>query len=302
MVILTFSQGERQAALLAAALQHHDEMECRLALIEVHRFPDGESRVTVPTPLPEQVVIFCSLDRPDEKLIELLLAASAVRDQGVKRLMLVAPYLCYMRQDKAFHAGEAVSQRVIGQLLGDAFDVVITVDPHLHRVSHLHEAIPATTAIALSATGLMADFLQVHVERPWLFGPDAESRQWVEAIADGHGFDVAVAEKVRLGDSDVHICLPAGVDISGRHIVLVDDVASTGRTLLAAAAAVRLAGAISVSAIVTHALFAGDAWEKLQGGGIDHIWSTDSISHSSNVISLAPLLADAIGKYCVSEA
>ncbi|TLS73607.1 ribose-phosphate diphosphokinase [Mariprofundus erugo] len=294
MKVLTFPDGEVQAARLADALSHGGAGVISYALIEVHRFPDGESRVMVPTPLPEQVVIFCSLDRPEGKLIELLLAASAARDQGVKRLILVVPYLCYMRQDKAFHAGEAVSQRVIGKLLADAFDVVMTVDPHLHRVHQLQEAVPAATAIALSATGLMADFLQEHVERPWLLGPDAESRQWVEAIAAGHGFDAGVAEKERLGDSNVHVHLPGGANVAGRNVVLVDDVASTGRTLLAAAEAARAAGAASVSAVVTHALFAGDAWSKLRHAGFDHIWSTDSISHSSNVICLAPLLADAI--------
>jgi len=296
MMVLNFPADRGQAIALASALSGNQTVHA--ADLFVHRFPDGESRVAVPVPLPECVIIMCSLDRPNDKLIELLLAAAAARDNGVKRLMLVAPYLCYMRQDKAFHAGEAISQRMIGGLLAATFDVVITVDPHLHRIHHLEQAIPASKAIALSATGLMADFIASHLDQPLLLGPDEESEQWVSAIASGHAFNVAVAEKQRLGDSDVHIHLPPAISFSGRHIVLVDDIASTGRTLLAAAAAARAAGARSVSAIVTHALFAGDAWERLQAADIDDIWSTDSITHKSNVISLAPLLADGV-KACL---
>jgi len=116
----------------------------------------------------------------------------------------------------------------------------------------------------------------------------------VDAIASGRGFNVAVAEKLRTGDSNVSVRLPDDITFAGRHIVLVDDMASTGRTLLAAAAAAKAAGAASVSAIITHALFAGDAWQRLQAAELDAIWSTDSISHPSNVISLAPLLAEGV--------
>ena len=293
MVVLSFPDAAGQASMLAASLLS-EQGRVSAAEITVHRFPDGESRVAVPVPLPDHVVILCSLNQPNEKLIELLLAASAARANGVKRLILVAPYLCYMRHDTAFHPGEAISQQVIGMLLADAFDGVVTVDPHLHRVHQLKQAIPASKALALSATVLMGDFIASRVEQPLLLGPDEESQQWVDAIAAGRGFDVAVAEKQRLGDSDVQIHLPADISVAGRHIVLVDDVASTGRTLLAAVEAAKAAGAASVSAIITHALFAGDAWPRLQAAELDAIWSTDSIVHSSNVISLAPLLANGV--------
>jgi len=297
MMVLNFPADRTAARALAAALSS-ERLPVDAADIDVHRFPDGESRVSVPVPLPECVVILCSLDMPNAKLVELLLAASAARDNGVKQLILVAPYLCYMRQDMAFHAGEAVSQHVLGNLLAGAFDAVITVDPHLHRVHHLEQAIPAGKAIALSATALMGDFIATQIDRPLLLGPDDESLQWVSAVAAGRGFDIAVATKERLGDSDVVIHMPVNISVAGRHIVLVDDMASTGRTLLAAASAATAAGASSVSAIVTHALFAGDAWPRLQASDFDHIWSTDSITHPSNVISLAPLLADGV-KTCL---
>lgn len=262
------------------------------AEVVLHRFPDGETRVRLPPALPDSVVLCCSLDHPDDKLVALLLAAEGARDLGAQRLTLVAPYLCYMRQDRAFHPGEVVSQRVIGGLLAHYFDGLITVDPHLHRVHSLAEAVPLAHPRALSAREPIAAFLRERAPDALLVGPDAESEQWVSAVGRRAGLDWCVGEKIRRGDRDVSIRLHG--DFAGRHVVLVDDVASTGRTLEVAARTVLDAGAAVVSAVVTHALFADDAVERLRAAGVREIWSTDSIPHPSNVIALAPLLAAAL--------
>ena len=264
--------------------------------IVLHRFPDGEHRLTVPMPLTENVIIYMCLDHPNEKLVELLMAAGAARDNGANRLLLVAPYLCYMRQDIAFHPGEAVSQKIIGRLLADHFDAVITVDPHLHRIERLDDAIPLQHAIALTAAAPMAEFLSKQFDAPLLIGPDAESRQWVESIADICGFDFTVGEKQRLGDREVYIRLPEDMPLAGRDVVIVDDIASTGRTIIATAEAVLAEKPRSLSVLVTHALLAGDAEARIRRLAIDNIWSTDSIVHPTNAISLVPLLASAIAK------
>ncbi len=99
------------------------------AKVSIHRFSDGESRVALPPTLPERVIFCQSLNNPNEKLVELLLAAKTARHLGAKHLTLVAPYLCYMRQDMAFTPGEAVSQTIVGVWLGAWFDTVVTVDP-----------------------------------------------------------------------------------------------------------------------------------------------------------------------------
>jgi hypothetical protein len=122
--------------------------------IERHRFPDGELKLRLPVDaagrLPPNAVLLRSLHQPNEKLVELLLAARTARTLGVQHLTLVAPYLAYMRQDIAFHHGEAVSQQVVGGFLAGLFDAVITVDPHLHRIERLEQAIAVPQAIALS--------------------------------------------------------------------------------------------------------------------------------------------------------
>lgn len=263
------------------------------AEVALHRFPDGESRVTLPESLPERVVLCRSLDHPNDKLVELLLAAGTARELGARHLTLAAPYLCYMRQDIAFHPGEAVSQRLVGGLLAQLFDAVVTVDPHLHRIERLDQAIPGRQALAISAAPAMAAFLRQQVDSPLLLGPDGESDQWVRAIAEPAGLACAVARKERAGDREVRISLP-DLPWQGRTVVLVDDMVSTGQTLVAVATALRSAGAGAIHCLVTHPLFADDATPQLRAAGVDQIWSSDSIGHASNAVPLAALLAGAI--------
>ena len=286
--IIGFGDYAAQGKRLAAALG------LPYAEAAVHTFPDGERRLRLPTPLAAHVIFCRSLNDPDHKLIELLLAAGSARDNGARRLTLITPYLAYMRQDIAFHPGEAVSQRIIGKLLAQAFDAVITVDAHLHRIDHLSQAIPLAHAINLSATGAMGDFIAHECPDALLLGPDGESEQWVAAVAAAAGgLDYGVATKTRRGDRDVSIDMP-GIDFHGRRVVLVDDVASTGRTLALAAHQARAAGATSTHCLVTHGLFVGDALAALKDAGVDKVWSTDSVTHPSNRIELAGLLAGAV--------
>ncbi len=286
--IIGFGDYAAQGKRLAAALG------LPYAEAAVHTFPDGERRLHLPTPLAAHVIFCRSLNDPDHKLIELLLAAGSARDNGARRLTLVTPYLAYMRQDIAFHPGEAVSQRIIGKLLAQTFDAVITVDAHLHRIDHLSQAIPLAHAINLSAAGAMGEFIARECPDALLLGPDGESRQWVATVAAAAGgLDYGVATKTRRGDRDVSIDMP-GIDFHGRRVVLVDDVASTGRTLALAARQARAAGATSAHCLVTHSLFVGDALAALKDAGIDKVWSTDSVTHPSNRIELAGLLAGAV--------
>src|SRR6478672_6773604 len=124
--IQSLPSGLEQAKRLARRL------DVPVREIEVHEFPDGEMRVTVSPGIPA-TIIYAPLDHPNDKLLAILLAAEALRRNGARRLVLAAPYLCYMRQDAAFRAGEAISQKVVGTLLANAVDRIVTVDAHLHR-------------------------------------------------------------------------------------------------------------------------------------------------------------------------
>jgi ribose-phosphate pyrophosphokinase len=287
MLILAFDEYMLQAQCLGTALG------VQVQKVYLHHFPDSESLLRLPTAIPEHVIICRSLNQPNDKLIELLLCVKTARQLGAKRVTLVAPYLCYMRQDVANQPGEAVSQSIIGQMLANLFDDVITVDSHLHRISTLNQAIPLDNAINLTAADEIGCFLRQQLDYAVLLGPDAESKQWVTAIAKKIGFDYSVAEKIRLSDKQIVITLPE-YDFTNKPVVIIDDMASTGRTLAKATVLLLAAGAKQVYVAVTHPLFCGDAEAHILHAGVKKIWSTDSISHSSACISLDKLLAQAI--------
>ena len=261
--------------------------------IKIHHFPDKESLVTLPEKENDHVIFCLSLDYPNNKLIELFLAVKTARKQGIKRLSLVAPYLCYMRQDTSFHPEEAVSQQIIGQWLSELFDDIITVDPHLHRINSLDTVIPNTNNIILSATSLLGEFVKSLKQNVVLIGPDEESLQWVKQVASISGSTFAVATKIRHSDTQVSIQLPQ-IKYQNQHIILIDDVISTGHTIAQAAAQLYEEAAQQVDVLVTHALFSQGAMITLKNVNIKNIWSSDSVPHKTNKISLASLLTDKI--------
>jgi ribose-phosphate pyrophosphokinase len=293
-ILLYFDDEHAAASRLAEA------SGLAFAQVERHRFPDGEIKLRLPDTLPERVVLLRTLDHPNEKLVELLLAARTARTLGARHLTLVAPYLAYMRQDIAFRPGEAVSQRIVGRFLAELFDAVITVDPHLHRVATLAEAVPAAQAIVLSGAPVLADLIAQRRPRALLMGPDSESAQWIAQAAARHGFDHAVCAKLRHGDHAVEIELPA-LAVAGRAVVLLDDVASTGHTVVQAARLLLAAGARTVDSAVTHALLSDEALRMMREAGVGEIWSTDCIAHPTNAVSVTPLIAQALRSLFRSE-
>jgi ribose-phosphate pyrophosphokinase len=281
--------SSRDATALAGRLG----VPCRE--IAVHAFPDGEIRVTA-APASATTIVYASLDRPNDKLIALMFAAEALRRGGAKRLVLVAPYLCYMRQDAAFHEGEAISQKVIGPLLAGCFDRVITFDAHLHRTPDLATVFPGIRSDNLSAIPAISDALGRFGLDPAtvVIGPDAESLPWVSDLAGRLRLSHAVAGKVRRGDRSVAVEFQDTAPIAGHPVVIVDDIVSSGGTIIACANALAAAGATSIDAVVTHALFPDDIFREMLRSGIRSIRSTHSVPHSTNAIALDALLADAL--------
>ncbi|QDF36937.1 ribose-phosphate pyrophosphokinase [Bradyrhizobium symbiodeficiens] len=263
--------------------------------IAVHRFPDSELRVAV-APATDTTILYAPLDQPNDKLIALLFAAEALRRNGAKRLVLVAPYLCYMRQDAAFHAGEAISQRAMGALLATTVDRVVTVDAHLHRTTDIRLVFPGIEAENLSAMPAIANALATESIDPAtiVIGPDMESEPWVNDIASRLRLQHTVARKTRHGDRSVAISFADPGLLAGRPALLVDDIVSSGTTLMAAAKALIAMGAAAVDAVVTHALFPPAMIVAFTGAGIRSIRSTDSVPHPTNAIALDDILAAAL--------
>ena len=267
------------------------ELGAPLHVVALHRFPDGESLPTVPA-TSGHVVLYRSLNRPDRKLTSLLLAADAWRRAGASRLTLVAPYLCYMRQDAVFRAGEPLSRDVVTGWLRAAFDRVSTVDPHLHRTPDLAALLGAET-VTLSAGPLLADAIGPGAEDWVIVGPDAESGQWVSRVAAALGVASLMLSKARLGDRSVRLSSSSLELVRGRAAVLVDDVSSSGGTLRQAVQRLLAAGARSVDVAVTHSLLRLSDERRLHGVGARRILCTDSC-RPDGPVRLAALLASTL--------
>jgi ribose-phosphate pyrophosphokinase len=287
--IQSLPSSSRDAAGLAARLgvPFHE--------IAIHAFPDGEIRVTA-GPASATTIIYASLDRPNDKLIALLFAAEALRRGAAKRLVLVAPYLCYMRQDTAFHEGEAISQKVIGPLLARCIDRVVTVDAHLHRTPDITAVFPGIQSDNLSAMPAISDALRKTGLDPStvVVGPDAESLPWVSDLAGRLGLSHAVATKTRRGDRSVAIEFHDTARIAGRPALIVDDIVSSSGTIIACAKALTAAGVTAIDAVVTHALFPEAVCTQMTSSGIRSIRSTHSVPHVTNAIMLDELFTDAL--------
>ena len=288
-VLQSLPSGAADAARLAARLG------LNLHVIAVHRFPDGELRVTAGEPA-TTVILYAPLDRPNDKLLALLFAAEALRRGGARRLVLVAPYLCYMRQDTAFNPGEAISQKVVGELIARTVDRVVTVDAHLHRTKSIRDVFPGIEAEDLSAMGPIAAALGGIARDTVVVGPDEESQAWVSDLAGRLSLAAAVARKTRGGDRSVQIAFPDPALFNGRPVLLVDDIVSSGGTLVACAKALAAAGARTIDAITTHALFTPEMVDDFKRAGIGSIRSTTSVPHPTNAIALDDILASALRK------
>ncbi|MDP5293294.1 ribose-phosphate pyrophosphokinase [Oceanimonas sp. CHS3-5] len=259
--------------------------------LEYRRFPDGESYVRILSTIEpgQSVMILADLSHPDDRVLPLCFLCETLKELGAGRVGLIAPYLCYMRQDTRFHAGEAVTSRSFARLLSERFDWLLTVDPHLHRYHALGEVytIPAT---AVHAAPLLADWLGARPEPLLLVGPDAESEQWVSALAEASGHPFVVGSKQRRGDRDVHIQLPDLSAWRGHSAVMVDDVISSGRTMLQCAYALAAAGIEHIECAAIHGLFADRIEDRLHQAGVQRLITSNSVPHPSNGLDLTPLL------------
>ena len=264
-----------------------------LGAIETRDFPDGETYLRFRSDVAgRSIVLVCTLARPNEKILPLIFAAETARELGARKVGLVAPYLCYMRQDRRFQTGEAVTSRPFATLISRACDWLVTIDPHLHRYKALSE-IYAIPARALHAGAAIADWIKNNIENPFLIGPDEESEQWVSEVARDCGANYAVLHKQRLGDRDVRIA-PDHLDrLGSAKPVLIDDIISSGETMLEAVRVVKPYTRRAPITIGVHGLFADGSDKAIEKEGATLVTS-DTVPHASNRIDVAGLLAPAI--------
>jgi ribose-phosphate pyrophosphokinase len=197
-----------------------------------------------------------------------------------------------MRQDARFKDGEAVTSASFARLLSSSFDALVTVDPHLHRRASLDEIFSIPSRVARAAP-LLADWIAGNVKNPLVIGPDVESEQWVAAVAQRARAPHIVMTKERLGDRAVRISSPDLPAPGERTPVLVDDMISSGETMIEAARLLQQRGMKAPFCLTVHALFAEEAHQRLMRLA-QRIISTDTVPHPTNAISVVDILAEPV--------
>lgn len=283
-LLIAIPGNEQLGAGLGAALNFD------VGQLETRQFPDGESYLRyITNPKRRSVAIVCTLDHPNDKMLPLVFAAATARDLGASNVGLISPYLAYMRQDRRFKPGEAVTSRQVAQLLSNAFDWLVTVDPHLHRYGSLADIYTIPTRV-VHAAPLISRWVKANVPNPLIIGPDAESEQWVSAVAADADAPYCVLEKLRHGDRNVEIKLTIPDDSKDRTPVLVDDIISSGRTMLEAVRMLTARGFSPPICIAVHGLFADSSDLLLNRAGA-RVVTSNSVPHPTNNIDIVKPLA-----------
>ncbi len=259
-------------------------------VVEIRQFPDGETYVRILSDVRnKKVMLVCSLNHPDSKLFPLYFLSKTAQDLGAKSICLIAPYLAYMRQDKVFNSGEAITSTYFAEFLSSFIDCLITVDPHLHRRKSLSEIYAIPTQVK-HATIPIAEYIKNNVENPVLIGPDSESQQWVQEIAGNANAPFEILSKLRHSDFDVSVSIPNVAHYKNHTPVIVDDIISTGRTLIETAKHLKELKMKPAICIGIHALFTENVFEEIKKSGVQDVVTCNTILHESNKIDISHLL------------
>jgi ribose-phosphate pyrophosphokinase len=275
----------------ALAVRLTKKARATLGNAECHKFPDGETLIRILSDLREkQVAVVCTLHQPDDKLLPLYFFCKTARSLGAAKIILIAPYLAYMRQDRVFKPGEGITSFYFASFISTFADELITIDPHLHRIKSPNEIYSIPVKVSHAAPRI-SSWITTYVDNPVIIGPDRESEQWVLEVAAKAGASSAILEKTRHGDLDVEILAPQMKKFRDHTPVLVDDIISSGKTMIETLRQLKTLGMKPAVCIGVHAVFAGNAHSDLVNAGALKVVTTNTIPHSSNGIDISDLLA-----------
>ena len=267
--------------------------------LEIKRFPDGEKYLRVLDEVKdEHVIVIQSMPRtPDDCLFEYLLLVDTLKDLGAKRVTSFIPYFAYARQDERFKPGEALSFKTVSKLIESVgTDEIFTIDMHQHRVLKSSEVftIPSQN---LSAMPLLAEYVRKEgkVTNPLVIGPDVEAEHWAKLAAAWLHTEYDVFEKKRFAADKVEM-RPRRSNAKDRDVLIVDDIISTGGTMIEAAKILFMQGAKRIEIACTHPILASDALNRIKAVGILNVIGTDTVPGPISYVSVAPLIADSVRK------
>ncbi len=289
MTVIATSSSLGLAAKLSRLLSRE------LLVAEEKVFPDGEKYLRIPKRLEGDVLLVHSLHQPqDERFVQLLLAVDAAKGAGASRVIVVVPYFAYARQDKRFLEGEPVS---VGALLkaveAAGADALAVVD--IHKPSSLDEwlRIPHFNVLPV---GELAGYFRGKLRDPVVLAPDKGALHRAQLAAQVLGAEYDYLEKSRDRVTGEVKIAPKSVDVDGRDVLFIDDIISTGGTLVAAAKEVLALGAKRVYAACTHALLVSGALDKLYAAGVEEVVATDTVPSPVSRVSVAEPIAEVVRK------
>ena len=288
MLIISCSHGRHLGSLIAKkSKKNHSE-------ILIDKFPDDELHIRFNCSLKNKDVVLVQsfYKNISDCIVEAIFAAKTTRELGAKKVRLVAPYFPYMRQDKRFHKGEAVSQAIMAELISKYFDAVYVMDPHLHRERRL-EHIFKIKSKKLTANDLIAEYIKKNIPNPVIIGPDEESYKWAKNVADILGVESRILKKHRYSSYHVEVKLNKKIDLKNKNAVIVDDIVSTGHTILKTAKILKKLGAKKIYCICVHGIFVNDALNKLKKSKINVI-STNTIPNKAAKIDVSGVIAEGL--------
>jgi ribose-phosphate pyrophosphokinase len=278
-----FVVGGSASQLLSKELAK--SLKAKLAKVEIKRFPDDECYVRVDEDLDDQEVFLVQTSWPDRNIVELLLLQDAIKEFDVDSLTTVVPYFGYARQDKQFKPGEPISARALARLIQINTDEFITVDVHAPSVIDWFEGKSAKNVAAYPEIGKYLKGKGIEL----ILSPDEGRADNAKRVADVVNCEADFLVKERL-DGDTVKMTPKRLDVKGKKVAIVDDIISTGGTIVKAAEQLRKQDAAKIYAVCTHGVFAGNAIPKLEAV-CDDVCTTDTIENPKTCISVAPQIA-----------
>lgn len=277
-----------------AAKKIAKKIKCKYSSLLNRKFPDGESYLKFQCSVEnnELIIVQSMHPNPNDAVIEAIFASKTAKELGAKKIVIIAPYLAYMRQDKRFHEGECKSNSLMAELLSCA-DKIITIDPHLHRIQSLRE-IFKIPAVSLTANHLLAEYIEKKFRNSIVLGPDMESYQWAESIALEAHEQAIVLRKKRYSSRKVKIVLKEPEKVRGKTVVIVDDIISSGHTMIEAVKECKKAKAEKMYCVCVHGIYAENALQKILEAGAKEVMSTNTIQNKTSKIDVSGLIAKAL--------
>ncbi len=293
-VVVSGSSNRALAYRIAAALGAENGQ------VEIRKFPDNEKYVRVASDVKgRSVVLVQSMAfSPDEYLVESMLMAAALNGAGAKAVIAAIPYLAYARQDEKFKEGEVVSIELVARMLrSSGVDGLITVDAHRHRIIDFSSifggpSIDVSVMPQLGRYAIQAGFADSSTV---VIGPDGEAEPWAASAAQSMNVkDYAALKKKRFGDEDVKVVTTRDIPLKGRRVLIVDDIISTGATIVEASKLLKESGAGQISVGCAHGIYVSDALYKIYKEGITNVFSSDSVPNQTTRVSVAQPIADGV--------